>query len=137
MRVAYVLIILCIILAVASVYIFFPKPKESGKATQTTTTSTVPGIEKGKVFVPVETKAGKNEILIFADRFEPSTLEVSLGEEFKWTNKDAKDHTIVLSNPPIEKRILAGSSFTFSFSTAGRVEFTDKETGMKGTIIVS
>ena len=136
MRLALVGIIICLIsIAVSGYFLFF---KEEGETpTTTTTTTTVAEVGKGKVFTPVEIKPGKNEIFVYADRFEPSQLTIKLGEEVKWINKDNKDHIIILSNPPLEKRILAGDYFNFQFTSSGIIEFTDKETGAKGRITVS
>ena len=77
-----------------------------------------------------------NEILIHSDRFEPSSMTMSAGEQVKWVNKDSKDHILVLSNPPIEKRILAGSYFLLTFSSKGSVGFSDKDSGIAGTITI-
>jgi hypothetical protein len=136
MKLAYIGIVLSIVLfAVSSYFLFFAK--EEAKIPGTTTTTLPAGIEKGKIFTPVEIKPGKNEIFIFSDKFEPFQLTISLGEEVKWINKDNKDHTIILSNPPLEKRVIAGDYFNFQFTSKGTVEFTDKETGVKGSITVS
>jgi plastocyanin len=120
-------------------YFIFPQQKKQEiqeNQTQTTTTLNIT-VEKGKVFTPVEVKPAKNEIFIFSDKFEPSQLTISLGEEVKWINKDNKDHIIILSNPPLEKRIIAGDYFVFQFTSKGIVEFTDKDTGAKGSITIS
>jgi len=77
-----------------------------------------------------------NEILIYSDRFEPSSMTMSAGEQVKWVNKDGKDHILVLSNPPIEKRILAGSYFLLTFNSKGSVGFSDKDSGIAGTITI-
>jgi plastocyanin len=139
-----VLIATIIAILLSSTIFFFyfisyqPKKQEiqENQTTPKETTSTEE-IEKGKVFTPVEVKPAKNEIFIFSDKFEPSQLTISSGEEVKWINKDDKDHIIILSNPPLEKRITAGDYFAFQFTSKGIVEFTDKDTGAKGSITIS
>jgi plastocyanin len=93
--------------------------------------------ELGNIFTPIEIKTRESEILIFADRFEPSQLNITIGESVKWINRDYKEHTIILSNPPLEKRVLTNDSFSFQFVKKGLVEFRDKETGIKGNITVN
>jgi len=140
MRLAFIGAILSIILiAVFSYFLFFAAEKEGEIPGNITTTSEATGIGKGKVFTPVTTKetAEKHEIFIYSDRFEPSQLTISLGEEVNWTNNDSKDHVIVLSNPPLEKTVLTGTSFVFLFSSKGTVEVSDKDTGARLSITIS
>jgi len=142
MRLIHIGILLSVIsIAVSAYFLFFTRQEGGGIIgnVTTTTTSEAAGVGRGKVFTPVTIKepAGKNEISIYSDRFEPSQLTISLGEEVNWTNKDSKDHVIVLSNPPLEKTVLAGTSFVFQFSSKGTVEVSDKDTGARLSITIS
>ena len=109
----------------------------AGATTVTGPTTTVTG---ATTTVPITTTTialKVNEILIYPDRFEPSNMTMSAGEQVKWVNKDDKEHILVLSNPPIEKRVLAGSYFLLTFSSKGSVGFSDKDTGIAGTITIT
>ncbi|MEM5810200.1 MAG: hypothetical protein QW156_04910 [Candidatus Aenigmatarchaeota archaeon] len=117
MKVLWIIVCLFLIFALAY-FIFQPK-------------------EENKTFTEIPIKPGENEVFIYADRIEPLSLNVKIGEEIKFTNKDLKEHTIAFSNPPLEKRILAGDTFTFYFSSSGIVEVIDKGSGAKITITIS
>jgi plastocyanin len=148
-------IVLLITIIAVAYFLFIPEEKKAetqgttttlpasttitvGNTTTTTVrSSTTTSSEENKTFVPVQIKPAKNEIFIYSDKFEPSSMTINLGEQVKWINKDSNDHIIVLSNPPLEKRILAGDSFSFQFISKGVVEFTDRDTGVKGSITVS
>jgi plastocyanin len=141
MKFAHAGVILAIVLICIFTYFLFFREEAGLNLNVTTTTTTIPETTttttQPETFSPITIIRGENEILIYSDRFDPSTVTITLGEEIKWTNKDSKDHVIVLSNPPIEKSVLAGNSFTYLFTSVGTVEFTDKDTGIKGSVTVS
>jgi plastocyanin len=126
--------LLVVFLAFFLTIYFYPIEKETKvenetkNLTETTQpTENITNATTGEVFTPLPEKETpeKNEIFIFSNRFEPNTLEIKLGEEVKFTNKDEKEHVIEFSNPPLTKHILPGTDFSFTFPSKGTVTITD------------
>lgn len=146
MKEIYIAIIFFSILFITLAFLSFKKTEETiGMTTTIGIKTTTTQIETTTTTIEIQTTTtttieiqieGK-KIFIYADKFEPSSVEINLGDEVVWVNKDDKEHVIILSNPPLEKRILAGDSFTFQFTFTGSIEFVDRDTGAKGIITIS
>ena len=134
-KIAIAIILFSILVFALSFYFLFlaPSPRE------TTTTTTLPAVTTTLPAVTTTTtQARVYEVQILTDKFEPSQLTIRAGEAVKWINKDSKTRVLVLSNPPLEKNILANNNFTFTFRSIGTIEFWDPDVeGMTGSITVS
>jgi len=134
-KIAIAIILFSILIFSVSFYFSFLAPPPEG----TTTTTTLPAVT---TTLPVATTTTiqqvVHEISILTDKFEPSQLTIRVGEAVKWINTDSKTRILVLSNPPLEKNILAGDSFKFTFNSAETIEFWDPDVeNMAGSIVVS
>lgn len=128
------LVILLAILPFFLVFILFPSLKQLAikETTKQETQPTVPMQEQTR-----SQEVAKNEIFIFSDRYEPSHLEVKVGETVTWVNKDSKQHVLVLLDPPLQKVIPPGESFSFNTYKACVIEFYDGDNeSMQGNITV-
>ena len=85
-------------------------------------------------------------VVILADKFNPSNLEINQGEEIAFINKDTVSHQIASDNhpthekyPEFESKVLSpGESFTFKFEKAGEWSFHDHlNPSLVGSIKVS
>ena len=134
-------LIIAVILIVIGVLILakFYYPSLTQNITQNKTTTTTTNQAQPKAYMPIKPKEipGKGEIFIYADHFEPKQLNVKLGEVVKWINKDKSDHILILSRPPIKKKIIANTTFRFTTYFKGTITFKFKEISGTGTITIS
>ncbi|MFQ5750474.1 MAG: cupredoxin domain-containing protein [bacterium] len=79
-------------------------------------------------FEPAET--GTHDVAIFSDRFEPSSVEITVGEKVRWTNKDSKTHSVdsgTLGNPTSafigSGNLDPDATFTLTFSISGNFPY--------------
>jgi plastocyanin len=67
---------------------------------------------------------GANEVFIQSMAFTPSSLTVMAGTTVKWTNQDAIGHTVTSNTNLFNSGTLGnGSSFSFTFATAGTYSY--------------
>jgi len=104
----------------------------STQTTITTTTTSSPYIP-----VPIIEKPGENEIFIYADKIEPTNLEIKLGEVVKFTNKDVKTHVLSFSSPPLTKNLEPNFTWSFQFTQRGTHSINDETNGISISIVVS
>jgi plastocyanin len=107
----------------------------------TTTTSTITSlttttIPSPYIPVPIIETPGKNEIFIYADKVEPKSLEIKLGEVITFINKDTKTHVLTFSSPPLTKNLQANSSWPFQFTRRGSYSINDETNGISISVTV-
>jgi plastocyanin len=81
-----------------------------------------------------------NSISIKGFAFNPSTVNIKVGDSVIWTNEDSAPHTIVSDsgNEIGSGTLSSGATYSHTFSTAGTYEYhCGIHTSMKGKIIVS
>jgi len=72
----------------------------------------------------------------------PPSMEVPIGTAVTWTNKDSVAHTVTSGTRPtkdgkFDGQLAAGSTFSFTFATAGTYQyFCTVHSSMNGTITV-
>jgi plastocyanin len=120
---------------------FFTLRKPEKTTTQTTlptqTTVTTTTIPSPYIPVPIIETPGKNEIFIYADKIEPKSLEIKLGEVITFINKDTKTHVLTFSSPPLTKNLPTNSSWPFHFSQKGSYSINDETNGISISVTVS
>jgi len=81
----------------------------------------------------------KKPVSIKDMKFQPTTLEIKVGDTVVWTNNDDRDHTVVGPKDTFKSENLrSGSSYSSQFNKAGTFEYNcTYHPRMKGTIKVS
>lgn len=71
-------------------------------------------------------------------KFNPDTLEVTVGQTVTWTNADDQDHTVIESNNVFKSdNIKPAKTFSYKFDKAGKFSYAcSYHPRMKGTITV-
>ena len=81
--------------------------------------------------------AGKNIVIIQNFAFNPSEINVSVGEKITWINKDSYEHTVSLDDGLYNMGIKPGESISTMFDTAGTYTYhCSIHPSMKGKITV-
>jgi len=106
--------------------------QEIVKQTTTTTTEIKPYQP-----IPIIETPGKNEIFLYENETNPSSLQIKLGEVIKFINKDTKTHSLTFSDPPLTKNIPGGTDWSFQFTKVGIFTVNDETNGKVITVIVS
>jgi len=101
--------------------------------TSLTTTTTTPS---PYIPVPIIETPGKNEIFIYADKVEPKSLEINLGEVITFINKDTKTHVLTFPSPPLTKNLPANSNWQFQFTQKGSYSINDETNGISISVTV-
>ncbi|HEY4739951.1 MAG TPA: cupredoxin family copper-binding protein [Candidatus Acidoferrales bacterium] len=85
-----------------------------------------------------EEKSGANAVSIDNFSFGPMQLEVPVGTQVTWINKDDVPHTVVSVDHKFKSRALdTDESFSFTFTDAGTYEyFCSVHPKMTGKIVV-
>ena len=80
-----------------------------------------------------------NNVTIQGDAFTPSSITVKVGDKVTWINNDNHDHTVTSDSGTFNSGNIAnGSTFSFTFSTAGAYSYNCSiHTSMIGTIVVN
>jgi plastocyanin len=88
--------------------------------------------------LPASSAAATIAIRITATAFSPKVVTINQGDSLKWTNADKVDHQLVANNGAFASPILkAGQTWTFTFNTAGRINYHDAlHPALSGTIFV-
>ncbi len=70
--------------------------------------------------------------------FSPASLSVTKGTKVTWTNNDAASHTVTGSTGPSSGTLSAGSTYSYTFDTAGTFSYHCAfHSGMTGTVTVT
>jgi plastocyanin len=82
---------------------------------------------------------GANAVWIQGMAFTPSSITVTAGTTITWTNKDAITHTVTSDTGVFDSgNISSGSSFSYTFSTAGTYQYHCKiHASMTGSVVVN
>jgi len=94
---------------------------------------------KGNSSSSVNVNNNPNSVSIANMAFNPASITVKAGTTVTWTNYDMMTHTVTADNDSFNSGdILSGSTFSFTFSTAGTFNYhCTIHPLMKGTITVN
>ncbi len=84
-------------------------------------------------------KENVNKVLIkiFPTYYLPNETQIRVGDVVAWKNMDTKPHILVITQVPLQKRIMPGDTFEFKFVRNGTFDFWDYDVvGMMGIIRV-
>lgn len=84
------------------------------------------------------TVAGGGSIVSIKNlKFNPSTVNIAVGEKVTWNNEDSVTHDVTINNGLFDVDIEAGKSFTYIFNQTGTYEYhCDIHPSMTGTVNV-
>jgi len=108
--------------------------KSSSSSTATTKTKHVKATH-----TPPSPKAS-NLVTITNAGFQPSTIQVKVGDTVTWANNDTASHTVTSDTAGLfdSGPIAQGATFKFTFSTAGTFTYhSTSDSGWTGTITVT
>ena len=87
------------------------------------------------------TVAGPGSIISIKNfNFNPTTVNIKVGESVTWNNEDSAPHSIISDSGTelASKTFSSGQSYTYTFNTAGTYEYhCGVHTSMKGKVVVS
>jgi plastocyanin len=71
-------------------------------------------------------------------KFNPSSLEITVGDTVRWTNDDERDHTVNASDGSFKSgNLRSGEAFEHTFKKAGKFSYAcSYHPRMKGTVNV-
>src|SRR5881397_3499694 len=76
--------------------------------------------------LPAPSPAATIQIKITATAFTPKTVTINQGDTVKWTNADKVNHQLVANNGTFASPIIKpGLTYSFTFNTAGKVNYHD------------
>ncbi|TGC10757.1 hypothetical protein CUN85_04155 [Methanolobus halotolerans] len=86
-----------------------------------------------------EEEEGETVVIIDEDGFNPSEIEISVGETVTWINQDDSVHTVTGDALAFDSGELAeGESYSYTFDEAGTFEYESEEDFLlSGTITVT
>jgi len=141
MKKILVIILLLLPLIFFLLYFSFFTLKKTEKIATTTTSTITPltttTTPSPYIPVPIIETPGKNEIFIYADKIEPKSLEIKLGEAITFINKDTKTHVLTFPSPPLTKNLPANSNWQFQFTQKGSYSINDETNGISISVTVS
>jgi plastocyanin len=81
----------------------------------------------------------KHDVAIKDMKFDPADLKIKVGETVVWTNKDDRDHTVVMEKGPLKSENLKpGGTYSYKFTKAGKFEYgCSYHPRMKATVTVA
>lgn len=81
----------------------------------------------------------KKPVSIQEMKFNPSSLDINVGDVVRWTNNDERDHTVVAADGSFKSgNLRRGDSFEHTFDKAGKFAYScSYHPRMKGTVNVS
>lgn len=83
------------------------------------------------------TAPGVQRVEINNDKFNPVTLQVNVGDNIEWLNKDDETHTVSFENGDVDERLLTGMSFTHKFTEKGEFRYFCRiHPEMRGSVLV-
>lgn len=113
----------------------------SSSSKSTSTTSTTASAAATTSASPTTTGAGPVAARIKGFAFNPSKLQVKVGETVTWTNADTVAHTVSELNGPQKfdsGHVTPGKSFSFTFTKRGQYQYIcGIHNFMSGTVTVS
>jgi plastocyanin len=78
-----------------------------------------------------------NTVGMTSSSFTPAQLTIEVGETVTWNNTDSMLHTVTSDDGLFDANVQPGSSFTYTFDTAGTYAYVCTiHPGMTGTIVV-
>lgn len=94
------------------------------------------GGTKGTTTTPQTGGAG-NAVSIENLSFNPTTVEVKVGDTVTWTNNDGVSHTVTGDSGLDSGTLAAGATYSKTFDAAGTYEYgCSIHPDMKGTVVV-
>ena len=79
-----------------------------------------------------------NTVTISNMTFSPASLTVKVGTTVTWVNNDGFTHTVTGDNGGPNGQVAGGSSYSFTFNTAGSFPYhCSIHAGMNGTVTVT
>ena len=70
--------------------------------------------------------------------FSPATLNVKMGQQVTWTNKQDVEHTVTADGGTFDHPMPPNATFSFTFPRAGTFAYHCRiHPSMKGTVVVS
>lgn len=72
-----------------------------------------------------ETAPGKEifQVVIADDKFQPTDLEIKVGDTIEWTNKDEIEQTVTFSDGFMDEKLPVGASGGYTFEKAGEYDY--------------
>ena len=102
---------------------------DGGGSSTTTAASTTSG---------AGTPASGTAVAIDNFAFSPAALNVKMGQQVTWTNKQDVAHTVTADGGAFDHPMPSGATFSFTFATAGTVAYhCTIHPFMKGTVVVA
>jgi plastocyanin len=84
------------------------------------------------------TPAGGTAVAIDNFAFSPAALNVKMGQQVTWTNKQGVEHTVTADGGAFDHPMPSAATFSFTFATAGTVAYhCTIHPFMKGTVVVA
>jgi plastocyanin len=84
------------------------------------------------------TPASGTAVAIDNFAFSPAALNVKMGQQVTWTNKQDVAHTVTADGGAFDHPMPSGATFSFTFATAGTVAYhCTIHPFMKGTVVVA
>lgn len=125
---------------IAPVPVVTPTPSSTPSTTSTTATPTTPAI-KTTVKPKPAPKPVTNTVYvqILSGRFSPQIIAAVAGDTVVWTNKDTVPHTTRSDGSLLwdTGTIAPGKSASHTFPSKGSYQYSDANTGIKGTVIIN
>jgi plastocyanin len=84
------------------------------------------------------TPASGTAVAIDNFAFSPATLNVKMGQQVTWTNKQDVEHTVTADGGTFDHPMPPNATFSFTFPKAGSFAYHCRiHPSMKGTVVVS
>ena len=84
------------------------------------------------------TPASGTAVTIDNFAFTPATLNVKMGQQVTWTNKQDVEHTVTADGGTFDHPMPPNATFSFTFPKAGSFAYHCRiHPSMKGTVVVS
>ena len=64
-------------------------------------------------------RSSSREVVIENGRFNPTDIEIALGDTVEWVNLDSVDHTVSFEDARFDIEVPAGASVTYTFDSQG------------------
>ena len=70
--------------------------------------------------------------------FSPASVNVKVGQQVTWTNKQGVDHTVTADGGAFDQAMPSGATFSFTFTKAGTFPYhCNIHPSMHGTVVVA
>jgi plastocyanin len=102
------------------------------------TEDTKVAVEVEEESAPMNTNPQVYDVVIENGEFMPTNLEVKVGDQVTWTNKDDVEHTMTFESGDVDEKLPSGATYTHKFTEKGNFGyFCSVHPGMQGRIIVN